>query len=76
MKEAGSSGQLHGIKCDVSKEDEILSMFGEIKEKFGGLDICVNNAGVIRCGGLIDGNTEDWKAMTDVWLYSTKRPIP
>ena len=41
-------------------------MFGEIKEKFGGLDICVNNAGLGKPCKIIDGTTEDWRLMTDV----------
>ena len=58
---------MYGIQCDLLKEDEIMSMFAEIKDKYGGLDICVNNAGLsTNGGGLIDGKTEDWRMMTDV----------
>lgn len=39
---------LHALKCDVSKESEIVSVFKEIEQKFGGVDILVNNAGVLK----------------------------
>ena len=36
-KEWGQSdvpGSVYAIQCDVSKEDEVLAMFAEIKDKF------------------------------------------
>lgn len=36
---------LYGIKCDVSKNQEIISAFNIIKEKFGKVDMLINNAG-------------------------------
>lgn len=35
----------NGIKCDLSNEDEIKSAFKTITEKFGKVDILINNAG-------------------------------
>lgn len=34
------------IKADVSRKDEVEKMFETIKEKFGKLDVLVNNAGI------------------------------
>ena len=34
------------MKCDVSKEEDILSMMSAIKSQFGGADICISNAGL------------------------------
>ncbi|XP_059609377.1 farnesol dehydrogenase-like [Phlebotomus argentipes] len=36
----------HGIKCDVMDEEEVTKTFLFIEEKFGGIDVLVNNAGV------------------------------
>jgi NAD(P)-dependent dehydrogenase (short-subunit alcohol dehydrogenase family) len=44
----GSPGKLYPIKCDVSKEEDILYAFSEVKKKLGGVDILVNNAGVVH----------------------------
>ncbi len=44
----------HGLKnpltidCDVTKPEQAEAMMGAISEKFGGLDILVNNSGIIR----------------------------
>ena len=41
-----AGGKLVAMKCDVSKEEDILSMMSAIKSQFGGADICINNAGL------------------------------
>ncbi|GBM32196.1 Dehydrogenase/reductase SDR family member 11 [Araneus ventricosus] len=61
-----SPGRLVAIKCDVTQESEILSMFDQIRRTFGRLDICVNNAGLSHDAPLLTGNTEDWRNMLDV----------
>lgn len=63
---ASDKGRLIPIKCDLRKEEEILSMFQRIEEEVGGVDICVNNAGIGRLSSLIDGLTEHWKEMLEV----------
>ncbi len=54
------------MKCDVSKEEEIVGMFKTIKENHGGVDLCVNNAGLAYDAPLLSGNYDQWKAMLDV----------
>lgn len=46
------------VRCDVAKEEDILSMFAFIKKKFGILHVCVNNAGLATLDTLISGKTE------------------
>ena len=41
-------------------------MFAEIKEKYGGVDVCINNAGLAHLAPLLEGKTEDWKHMFEV----------
>jgi 3-oxoacyl-[acyl-carrier protein] reductase len=36
------------IDCDVTKPDQVEAMMKAIGEKFGGLDILINNSGIIR----------------------------
>ncbi|KAG7243111.1 hypothetical protein INR49_016486, partial [Caranx melampygus] len=43
---AGLSGVLVPFKCDLTNEEEILSMFSIIKEQHKGVDVCINNAGL------------------------------
>ncbi|XP_071944510.1 dehydrogenase/reductase SDR family member 11-like [Antedon mediterranea] len=61
-----SPGLMHPLVCDVSKESDILAMFKEIQEKFGGVDVCVNNAGLALDSPLLSGKTDRWQYMLDV----------
>ncbi|NXN04636.1 DHR11 reductase, partial [Sylvia borin] len=45
---AGYPGTLIPYKCDLSNEEEILSMFSAIKTLHQGVDVCINNAGLAR----------------------------
>uniref|UniRef100_A0A674N4V0 Dehydrogenase/reductase SDR family member 11 n=1 Tax=Takifugu rubripes TaxID=31033 RepID=A0A674N4V0_TAKRU len=63
---AGYSGTLIPYKCDLSNEEEILSMFSAIKTMQQGVDVCINNAGLAHSEPLLSGKTEGWKNMIDV----------
>ncbi|XP_065892266.1 dehydrogenase/reductase SDR family member 11-like [Dysidea avara] len=67
----GASGKVVAIKCDVRKEEEILSMFDNIKTQFGGADVCINNAGLGRVSPLLSGTTEDWREQMEVNVLAT-----
>ena len=66
---AGYSGTLVPFKCDLSNEDEILSMFSAIKAQHQGVDVCINNAGLAHPEPLLSGKTSCWRNMTDVRFY-------
>lgn len=58
------------IKCDVSNEEEVDKMFNIIEEKFGGVDIVVNNAAVDIPGIFEEKKVEDFKKTLDVNLIA------
>ncbi|XP_068601430.1 dehydrogenase/reductase SDR family member 11-like isoform X2 [Brachionichthys hirsutus] len=62
----GLSGVLVPFKCDLSHEEEILSMFAAIREQHEGVDVCINNAGCAHSEPLLSGETSAWKNMLDV----------
>jgi 3-oxoacyl-[acyl-carrier protein] reductase len=66
IKEMGRDSFL--VQADVSKSDEVKSMFNQIKEKWGKLDILVNNAGIIDYAGFEDLTEEQWDRVLDVNL--------
>ncbi|ETN62710.1 oxidoreductase [Anopheles darlingi] len=58
--------RLHAIKCDVSNEADIDAVFKQVEDQFGGCDVLVNNAGILRVKPLLEvGNTSDIKAVLD-----------
>lgn len=59
------------VKCDISKEDEVVSMVNDICDAFGGIDILVNNASVCRDSLLMDKSVKDFKRILDVNLIGT-----
>uniref|UniRef100_A0A8B9GVL7 Dehydrogenase/reductase (SDR family) member 11a n=1 Tax=Astyanax mexicanus TaxID=7994 RepID=A0A8B9GVL7_ASTMX len=63
---AGYTGILIPYKCDLSNEEEILSMFSAIKTLYQGVDVCINNAGLSHNEPLLSGRTDGWRNMIDV----------
>jgi len=56
---SSNDGEVFPYQCDVTNEEQMLSMFKYIKEKFGTLHVCVNGAGVAsKRATLLDGKTE------------------
>jgi citronellol/citronellal dehydrogenase len=49
-----AGGQGLGLKCDIREEDEVHAAVAATVERFGGLDILVNNASAIWLRGLAD----------------------
>ncbi|XP_073835622.1 farnesol dehydrogenase-like [Musca autumnalis] len=46
-------------RCDVSNEASVKAAFSWIIEKFGGVDILINNAGILKLGRLTDSKCSD-----------------
>ncbi|XP_032284683.1 dehydrogenase/reductase SDR family member 11 isoform X4 [Phoca vitulina] len=65
-KSAGYPGTLIPHRCDLSSEEDILSMFSAVRSQHGGVDICINNAGLARPDTLLSGSTSGWKDMFSV----------
>ncbi|XP_028320379.1 dehydrogenase/reductase SDR family member 11-like [Gouania willdenowi] len=60
------AGVLVPFRCDLTNEEEILSMFAAIKAEHKGVDVCINNAGLAHPQSLLSGKTSSWKNMMDV----------
>lgn len=59
-------GSLLGLRCDVSKEPEIIAMFEQIRNLLGGVDVCFNSAAMAYTDRLLSLNTEHLRHMLDV----------
>lgn len=49
----GIAGSLHSFKCDVQSEDDVVAAFAWIVQRFGGVDVLINNAGIGWPGRLV-----------------------
>lgn len=58
------------FKADVSKRDEVKNMVEYVVEKYGKIDVLINNAGIDQEKMFQDITDEDWKEIIDVNLYS------
>jgi gluconate 5-dehydrogenase len=56
------------IKADVSQEDQVVSTVKTAIEKFGSVEILVNNAGTASLSPSVDMSLEEWKKVIDVNL--------
>jgi NADP-dependent 3-hydroxy acid dehydrogenase YdfG len=54
------------LGVDVRDEAALLSMFGTIRERWGGVDVLINNAGLGHKAPLMSGATEHWREMLEV----------
>jgi len=53
-------GQAASFPTDVSDESEVISLVRNTVERFGQLDILINNAGIGIFGPLVETTTEQW----------------
>lgn len=44
----GSKGQLNAVECDITSEQSVKQAYSWIEKTLGGIDLLVNNAGVVR----------------------------
>lgn len=58
------------IKKDISKEDEVKSMYKKIEERFGKLDFLVNNAAYDKVCSIEELTTEEFRKELDVNLVA------
>lgn len=59
-------GEVLTQPVDLRDPAQIASLFGAIRERFGGVDIVVNNAGLGRKAPLLSGDTDKWREMLEV----------
>ncbi|MFO7872240.1 MAG: SDR family oxidoreductase [Candidatus Undinarchaeales archaeon] len=66
--EIKGNGEAVGISADVSKEGQVKNLIEKTVEKFGKLDIMVNNAGILNFSPLTELEEESWDKIIDVNL--------
>jgi 3-oxoacyl-[acyl-carrier protein] reductase len=67
--ETGDAAALLTVAADVARADEAARVVARTVERFGGLDILVNNVGLARGAGLLDTTRDEWQAAFDQTLF-------
>ncbi len=78
VKDVGGDG--FSFKCDVSQWEDVDFFAKETEKEFGGVDVVINNAGVIVAGLIEDVDIEDWNYILSINLmgvvYGCKAFVP
>ncbi len=74
--EAGSGGEIS--RFDVRDAEAAAGVIDDVAERFGAIDVLVNNAGIIADGLFMMMSPENWQAVIDTSLqgfYNLTRPV-
>jgi NAD(P)-dependent dehydrogenase (short-subunit alcohol dehydrogenase family) len=64
----GLAGEVIAVEADVSKDDDAARLAQTAIDRFGRLDILVNNAAIVTFGSITDTTLDEWTALMDVNL--------
>ena len=68
LAKAAGAGDAYGQTCDVSDERQVEATVRTTVERFGSLDVVVNNAGLMIFRPLIEITADDWRRILGVDL--------
>jgi len=63
-----AKGEALAVKCDVTKKEEVDDMVRKTMEKFGKVDILINNAGICQFVPFLEMTEEEWDRTLDINL--------
>ena len=70
----------HAVACDVTRDDDLDRLRAAVEERFGGLDVLVNNHGAIVGRPFLEATDAEWDAVHGVVLRSvftlSRRLVP
>ena len=76
LKDLGSDAQ--AFKVDISNEENVNAGIAAVIEKYGRIDVLVNNAGITRDNLFLRMNSADWNAVINTNLtgvYNVSKPV-
>jgi 3-oxoacyl-[acyl-carrier protein] reductase len=68
---AETGGFAAGIACDVASEDAVRQLTDRAAVELGGIDIWVNNAGILRNKSLAEATLADFRDLIDVHVQGS-----
>jgi 3-oxoacyl-[acyl-carrier protein] reductase len=64
----GAGAEAHALQADVAEEAQVLALFDAVSDRFGGLDVLVNNAGILIEKPLLETTAADFDRLIGVNL--------
>ena len=75
-----SGGEALALVCDVTDEAQVGRAVQAVKDKWGRLDVLVNNAGIAVLGPVLGADTSEWRRAFDInvlgLMYATHAALP
>jgi NAD(P)-dependent dehydrogenase (short-subunit alcohol dehydrogenase family) len=67
----GRGGQALGITCNVTDEAQVETMVDQVRDAYGGVDVLVNNAGILGGMSVLEMPLDRWNRQVAVNLTGT-----
>ncbi|WP_298445176.1 SDR family oxidoreductase [uncultured Ferrimonas sp.] len=68
-----AGGEAFYYQCDVTNDESMAGLAEEVKQRFGGVDVVVANAGVATGGSIEDESMADWDWVTQINVLGVVR---
>lgn len=69
LEQASQKEHVYGMKLNVASDDEWAALAKEVNERFGKIDILINNAGISSEKPYPEINMDDWQKMMAINSY-------
>lgn len=77
---SADGGDVIGKTCDTGRFEQVEEFFSFVVDRFGGIDVLVNNAGLGHFAPVHELTVEQWRTVIDTNLsgvfYGTKLAVP
>src|SRR6185436_6754748 len=70
---AGGDDRVLAVQADLAQTDGVRQVIERTAERFGGIDVLVNNVGLGRGGGLLETSDAEWQEAFDQTLLPAVR---